>query len=510
TVDLALIPAFFFDEVTANNLNSSQAGGGTTAGSLSINSTTSDRSSSQMIAIKAGSFGSYFFGAKKRYEIGNIPAKTSVFIQRSENNYHHQPSNFNATQQLERLKHAQFSNLGLMQQLSFKSFQKLPIHLNIWLQNTSREIPATLLEGSSQKYQDDQSVRIQADGLFTLNKLHIRIKAASLHEYLQYDDYKSKLHTTYGSSTNMILLSVGRSFGKKLNVGSNLEGKHFYANSDSFYTQNRLEVSESLHASYRWKKGSMQYAIKAIQYSGFESNPLLNTASCQYDLCKNQMVRISFAQNYRLPTFNNLFWRPGGNPNLEAEFGNQTEVSYSFSKDGFEQGVEVFNNFITNQIRWVPGSKGYFEASQVLDETQWNRGVESHTSFRLKKLVVQLDATYLHSSIKQNSSVFTGSQQIYLPKFIAAAGIRRSFKKFELSYSFSYYGKRRASSTSENDLPSIALHHLEASYRRNRWLVNAELQNLANHFYTILPYQPMPPRNFSLLLQYSIHKKSSE
>ncbi|MBD3225437.1 MAG: TonB-dependent receptor [Caldithrix sp.] len=63
--------------------------------------------------------------------------------------------------------------------------------------------------------------------------------------------------------------------------------------------------------------------------------------------------------NYRQPTFNDLYWRPGGNPNLQPEqsINLETGVAYRqtfLSRIIYDSRISLYRNRVRHQIQWLP------------------------------------------------------------------------------------------------------------------------------------------------------------
>ena len=71
-------------------------------------------------------------------------------------------------------------------------------------------------------------------------------------------------------------------------------------------------------------------------------------------LFKPLKLKVNAAKVYRLPTLNDLYWSPGGNPNLKPEEGFTYEGSFElkipYHHFLLETEMTYFNKNITNWI----------------------------------------------------------------------------------------------------------------------------------------------------------------
>ena len=70
-------------------------------------------------------------------------------------------------------------------------------------------------------------------------------------------------------------------------------------------------------------------------------------------------VKGNVAYNYRFPGMNDLYWRPGGNPEVKPEDGYSYDASVAYRKQlcrGLSLDAEVsgYLMYIDNWILWLP------------------------------------------------------------------------------------------------------------------------------------------------------------
>ncbi len=77
-------------------------------------------------------------------------------------------------------------------------------------------------------------------------------------------------------------------------------------------------------------------------------------------------MRFNFSKNYRVPTFNDLFWETGGNADLKAESALQFELGNDFKFKHFNIQTNAFYNDIQDMIQWIPtGGSAYWTPVNV-------------------------------------------------------------------------------------------------------------------------------------------------
>jgi iron complex outermembrane receptor protein len=221
------------------------------------------------------------------------------------------------------------------------------------------------------------------------------------------------------------------------------------------------------------------------------------------------------ARTYRYPSFNDLYWSPGGQPDLKPETGWTAEAGWSYvCRPGntiltLHQGV--FSHHIQNWILWRPGT-GYWSAENVLQV--WSRGLESSLHWqRPAGRWVPACVVRHHLVRATRTAIYDGAdatlhkQLIYTPVHQASVRVGISHRGYTLSYTQAYVGRRYT--TADNTLflspftlGSTALsRNFERRYIRGSLTLRAE--NLWQATYQVVAGYPMPRQQVHLDLSLS-------
>jgi iron complex outermembrane receptor protein len=118
------------------------------------------------------------------------------------------------------------------------------------------------------------------------------------------------------------------------------------------------------------------------------SSPLIYTLGVNYRPLENHdlVLRGNFARNYHHPTLNDMYWQPGGNPDLRPEEGHTGELSLLWSAAAEERSVSTsltsYYSRISDWILWLPGFKGYWEPVNLAEVRSY--GLEYQLAAELK------------------------------------------------------------------------------------------------------------------------------
>jgi outer membrane receptor protein involved in Fe transport len=234
------------------------------------------------------------------------------------------------------------------------------------------------------------------------------------------------------------------------------------------------------------------------------------------------ILKGNVARNFRRPALNDLFWQPGGNPNLKVEdgFGFELGLLYQFEwqNQQIETEVTAFRNDIKNWIIWLPGYKGYWEPQNISNVL--TGGIEANLIIKgaLGKVGYHFTGNYAFTRAINYGDPLVwgdrsyGKQLVYIPvhsgNFMAAVKWRDYF----ISFQHNAYSERFT--TSSND---VALRHRLHPYFMNDMIFGREFEaggmsfsaelkvyNIFDESYRSVLYRPMPGRNFLVLLTMKI------
>jgi len=233
------------------------------------------------------------------------------------------------------------------------------------------------------------------------------------------------------------------------------------------------------------------------------------------------MFKASIARNYRYPTLNDLYFKPGGNPDLRPEKGFTYDTGLEFtlkSNELFSLKGEVtfFDSHIDDWILWVPyADKGYWTPRNVKQVHSYGFEVKGKASLRLGDWTIWLDANWNQTKAINNSEpvneedVSVGKQLVYIPEYSAAVMGQVSWKDFYFIYKYNYYSKRYTTSsnrmyTQRDELNSYYMNDVSLEKRfnwRNTALsVKFSVYNLFNEEYISVLSRPMPRRNYGFTI----------
>ncbi|MBA7482353.1 Vitamin B12 transporter BtuB [subsurface metagenome] len=116
-----------------------------------------------------------------------------------------------------------------------------------------------------------------------------------------------------------------------------------------------------------------------------------------YKINKKNRVRGSIGKAFRAPTFNDLYWPQGGNPDLKPETGWQVEIGgESEISNNFFIRASLFNREIKDMIAWIPDASGLWKPSNVNKHSTWGAELEFNANLT-KQITSRISYIFLNA-----------------------------------------------------------------------------------------------------------------
>ncbi|MBP5380623.1 MAG: TonB-dependent receptor [Bacteroidaceae bacterium] len=293
------------------------------------------------------------------------------------------------------------------------------------------------------------------------------------------------------------------------------------------YNRGRMEYNLNLSAKYRPTERLSLSAVLREELYKRDFVPVIPALFAEYKILPSHsgerglVLKASVARNYRYPTMDDLYFKPGGNPNLNPEKGITYDggVEFYFKVKAFSLrgNLSVFDSYISDWILWTPNAKGYWQPSNL--KKVHNYGTEMMLTAEVKMphdWHLELSANYAYTpSINKSERVDDndasyGKQLCYVPRHSANVSTRLSWRGWTLGYQWTFYSERFT--TTSNEVAYIT-GRLKPYYMNNvslekqfQWKkVHASIKGVVNNLfdseYVTVLSRPMAGRNFEIFLE---------
>jgi iron complex outermembrane receptor protein len=411
---------------------------------------------------------------------------------------------------MEKQSNSAFAQYGFLQENYFKVNDNQQLDLQIWYLNADRQIPPTLTTGESKASQQDESLRLTSNWLLRRKIVTYFVRSAFFKEKLVYQNPDiqltalSKAHTWIGEIESKIQLPSYQ----LLNIG--LNHTYFQAETDG-YRAGKIQHKTSLFFSHKISNPkdtwNMVIGLRKELIDGYFA-PFTPSLGFEKVLNPHWTLKGNIAKTYRVPTFNDLYWQDGGNPNLRPEHGWSGEIGieYGLGKK-LHTRLTAFNSLIDNWIAWLPNSQGRWSANNVLQV--WSRGVELSAKSSLAWHYLQIQPKIMYNYvISTNEQVGIGDEQslykqlMYVPKHTILTSLSLIYKNLQVLYNHSIIGERFTTSDNTQKLPVFTLGNLSMSQKIKHFSFQIQVNNLWNVSYQQIAFRPMPMRNWGGVVSY--------
>ena len=300
------------------------------------------------------------------------------------------------------------------------------------------------------------------------------------------------------------------------------------------YNEGRMESTLTLTARYRPIKRLSLSAILREELYDRDLVPLIPAFFAEYSLLPSSVhthsslvIKASVARNYRYPTMDDLYFKPGGNPNLRPErdftYDGGLEGSFqiplkaSSSSFTLKTNLSVFDSYITDWILWTPNAKGYWQPSNLKKVHNYGVELSVDAQFTLPHAwQLSLTGNYAYTpSLNQSEDLDAadasyGKQLVYVPLHSANLSARLGWRTWSLAYQWYAYSERFT--TTSNDVSRIT-GRLKPYYmsdltleKQFRWRhlhasIKGVVYNLFGSEYVTVLSRPMAGRHFEIFVE---------
>jgi len=224
----------------------------------------------------------------------------------------------------------------------------------------------------------------------------------------------------------------------------------------------------------------------------------------------NLSILSNLSSNFRVPSFNEMYYLNYGNINLKTENNINMNLGINYNKDFGSAGVNFFYNFTYDQIQSIPISPVRWSATNIGKIESY--GIEFNSNLNLFQDWLTLIFNYTLMSVKDKTpySFFHNLVPVYTPLELLNLFTSTKYKDLELLLSGNYSSYRYA--LRNNSISSILKEYLliNLSLKYNFYIFTNQIKlifcinNLFDTEYQIIKNYPMPGRIYSLTIKYEL------
>lgn len=452
----------------------------------------------------------------------------------------------------ERNRSGAYKDLNVMQEVYYNTLKGDRLGLSFWYADSNRELPLLTTDYGDERQFENRQREQTFRGVVMWNHSRrlwkLGLKAGYVHTWLAYDyrreitqdnwavmtRSRSRVNTIFGqaewewqptkrwffnatlSAHQQMVRSADKNVilqqGDKAVVG---------------YDKARIELSGSLSAKWQPIDRIGLSAVVREDMYGTKWSAVIPALFVDALLTRDGRLtaKASMTTNYRFPSLNDLYFMPGGNPNLKNERGVSYDGGLAFhcSKPGLialDASATWFDSYINDWIMWLPTPKGFYSPRNVKKVHAY--GVELAANIGLQPFsgwLLDLNATYSWTpSVNTGERMSAGDMSVgkqlpYVPRNSSAITGRLSWKNWSFLYKWCWYSERYTMSSNDftltGRLPDYFMSNVSLekniSFKPLDLQLKAAVNNLFNEDYQSVLGRPMPGINFEFFVGITPH-----
>jgi iron complex outermembrane receptor protein len=358
---------------------------------------------------------------------------------------------------------------------------------------------------SKTKYQD-LNMRNLADLTTYLGDFTSNVKVGFLSERYTYFGNIENDNFTYGKvETLLAKYNLNYRFNSKIqtdfvadftqNKGSGSDIRQEKRTISGFALQFKHNINKMF--TYDW-------SIRKEVTSNYKS-PFLFSVGANFKPVDVYSLKVNFSQNFRIPTFNDLYWQGAGNLDLNPEKSLQGEIGNVFQFKNLRFTATVFHSKIKDMIRWLPQNGGIFKPNNTDRVSIFGSEFSVNYQKKINKHHFDFNANYTYTKSENEQ---THKQLTFVPFHKATASVAYSYSRFSVNYQYLFNGE--VFTQTDNNPKKIIENYMVSNLgfsadldAENKYSLGFRILNLWNENYESVENRPLPGRNYTINLTFN-------
>ncbi len=523
------VPLYLFDNIgvqfgSASSVNGSGSIGG--AIHLGIQNKWTDGFRGEA-RVAHGSFGEQLYGTKLFFGNGKFESGTRFYYYAKKNNFPFMNPNYRDVENQifeikDRQRNANVENYGLLQELNYRFNRDEYFTFNIWLEKDWHLIQPNMQVniGTSELGEDleDEHIRVWAAYKNRKNPFKFEVSGGYV--------YDNSVNNEESADTIQTKRIIGEAFiehdfadNASYKVGAKATRIYptVYAYSATLDHEDRVDFYASYYQLF-FQKLTTTVNLRQGFVTGFDV-PFTPSLGLNYLVFSKEKYVLSISGNisrsYRVPTFNDRFWEPGGNPDLKPEKGMSYELGakWSYCTEGVSGNIQAnaFLMSIDNWLLWKNG--GAFWYAENVQKVK-SKGIELMTDWHYKLMDLPFESGLNYSynpaerveSINKTNALYR--QLEYVPRHSGNVYTTVAFRSFDFKIDGRYNDSMYTDEEVKNVLDAYFLLNASVAYKwnlneHNKLRISGMVRNVLDTDYQTSWGYAMPGINYRLSITYN-------
>ncbi len=522
-LDLSLLPISLFDRMEVSNGGASAFyGGNALGGVVNLNTRKSTEKLRANVAVESGSFGHKNIFTEISNKFLGVGILANFANESGKDDFEFINHRTNSSDTVMKRTNADYKRTQFFVSTNYNQLENISMNASLVYVKIDRGVPGSISFPSSAR-QDDESYRLIINSNANiLGDLKLTLSGIYNYDNQNYSEiipfsptaivYKNRsfsinLQTEYSpvawdriisgiDYTNGWLDAKGISWGFPFAMNPKREQKSAYI-SNELYINNDSEWADRI------------IIYKTIRYDGYSDvkedaiSPKIGF-NLRINKEYNLRLRSSYGKNFRVPTFNDLYYPNFSNPKLAPERSTAFDIGIisSLEKSGNQTiGITYFNIATSDKIvlgaGWLPYNIGKAK----------NSGLEARYDYSSVDKKINFFFSYTRiDAMKKNKDSQTDAtynkQLVYIPKSSGSFGISIDSEIGTISINNTITGLRYTNADNTSSLPAFTLTDVVISRKIDLGLFGILVRGVVSNLFdvdyqSVLDY-PMPGRSFRI------------
>jgi len=450
---------------------------------------------SNALRVNYGSFNTLGVDYNLRASNEKVSAQLGLSRNSSENDYEYLDTNGKHNE------NGQFYNTSVNADFGVKLNNSNYIKFYTQLFEGERHFSGTIASKSKSKYQDLNTRNLLEWNSF-LGKFTSKVKVAFLSErYKYFENAKTELFER--STAETVIGKYDLSYAIDTKITANLIVD--YTQTKGFGQQIGENVRSIGAASFLWRHDALRWfgyeiSLRKETTSNYES-PFLFAVGARFNVLKSYSVLVNASRNFRIPTFNDLYWQGLGNAHLKPESSYQLEIGQRYQRKNTWASATLYYIDISDMIQWAPDeNSGNWTPSNVAEVQSYGAEFSVGWTKKIGQHTIDWKTNYGYT-ISEDKAL--KQQLIYVPVNKSTTNVAYAYRKFTASYQYLFVGQVYTPSQKFHTVKSYQVSNLGIDYdfgKVNTYRIGLLASNFLNENYQSVLQRPMPGRNYTIRL----------
>jgi len=384
---------------------------------------------------------------------------------------------------------------GKIQKIFMK---KIHVKSVLLLSDHDRGIAGQAQSPSLDARRNDQLFLGLLKGTLLMEKGYISLDLLTRQSQETYDDPNLSINSRHELITNSI------NFASKFNVGNTLtlflNGCYMFEEITSTDTEHHIRQNVSSFLTINYDPSSSIKLIPSVRYDkiGEDHSAITVNGDLLWNQSGSMQHLVSVGNSFSSPTFNDMYWYPGGDTDLMPETSTKAMYLFTYKNDEGHVDLKIRHVDSKNLIVWLSGDS-YWSPKNISSSSRSSISLSGNVTIYSMNISGHINRLWTQDH-------YYKKPLRYAPEWSGSIQVRSSYKKYTIGLSSRYAGERIAMYDYPEDeflpshfIPSVSVSR-KFSIQKRTLDVRFSTDNLLDkNFETIYGY-PEPGRSIYLNL----------